>query len=284
LRSPIVWFGGKGKKVSTLLPLIPPHKTYVEVFGGGASLLFAKKPSEVEVYNDIDSGLVNLFRVLRDEEKFEKFYRRVSLTPYSCEEFYYCKETWQSCEDDIERAYRFYIVCRQSFGANNYSWGYSISTTAGEMSTLTYRWLKAINNLPEIHKRLMQVQIEHNDFRKIIETYDTPDTFFYLDPPYLAETRRGGGYEYEMSNEDHEDLVNLLLDIKGKALLSGYTNHIYKKLEDSGWNREDYDVACHAVGKTRETGILGERATFEKNQRRTESVWFNYELRQKTLF
>lgn len=73
LRSPICWFGGKGLMVSKLLPLIPPHHIYVEVFGGGASLLFAKEPSPVEVYNDIDSGLVNFFRVLRDPEKFARF-------------------------------------------------------------------------------------------------------------------------------------------------------------------------------------------------------------------
>ena len=83
IRSPIRWFGGKGMLVSKLLPCVPQHKYYCEVFGGSAALLFAKQPAEFEVYNDTDSGLVNFFRVLRDPEKFQKFYHKVCLTPYS---------------------------------------------------------------------------------------------------------------------------------------------------------------------------------------------------------
>lgn len=101
--------------VAKLLPLIPPHKIYVEVFGGGASLLFAKEPSPVEVYNDLDSGLVNFFRVLRDPGKFEKFYRKVCFTPYSREEYCFCRDTWGECKDDVERAYRWFVVARMSF-------------------------------------------------------------------------------------------------------------------------------------------------------------------------
>ena len=115
LRSPIWYVGGKGMMVQKLLHYIPPHRTYVEVFGGGASLLFAKEPSPVEVYNDIDSGVVNFFRVLRDKEKFKKFYEKVVLTPYSREEHYYCRNTWRDCADDIERAYRWFVMVRQGF-------------------------------------------------------------------------------------------------------------------------------------------------------------------------
>ena len=93
LRSPVRWYGGKGNMVKKLLKLIPEHKIYVEVFGGGASLLFAKEPSPIEIYNDIDEGLVNFFRVLRDPEKFGKFYAKAVLTPYSRAEFYYCRDT-----------------------------------------------------------------------------------------------------------------------------------------------------------------------------------------------
>lgn len=89
--------------VKHLLNFVPPHYIYVEPFGGAAWLLFAKPPSPVEVYNDIDSGLVNFYRVLRDPEKFKEFYRLVSLTPYSREEFYYCMSTWKECENDVEK-------------------------------------------------------------------------------------------------------------------------------------------------------------------------------------
>ena len=283
MRSPIGWFGGKGNMVAKLLKLIPPHHTYVEVFGGGASLLFAKKPSPVEVYNDMDSGLVNFFRVLRDPAKFERFYRLVCLTPYSREEYYYCRDTWETCDDEVERAYRWYIVARMSFsGRLGGGWSFSLTLSRRKMAASCSRWLSIIEMLPQIHQRMMMVQIEHRDFRDIIKIYDTKDTLFYMDPPYIPETRRGGGYEHEMSIEDHKVLVNLLLRVKGKVLLSGYSHPIYQPLEQAGWERHDYETACYAVGKTRATGLLGEGACME-NQMRIESVWVSPNCKKEQI-
>jgi site-specific DNA-adenine methylase len=183
MRSPIYYFGGKGKMVKNLLPLIPPHKIYVEVFGGGASLLFAKKPSPVEVYNDIDSDLVNFFRVLRDPEKFEQFYRKAVLTPYSREEYCFCRETFRECQDDIERAYRFFVTARMSFsGRILHGWSFTVTDSSRGMAGAVSKWLSCLDGLPDIHERLMRVQIEHDDFRKIIPRYDTLETFFYCLP------------------------------------------------------------------------------------------------------
>ena len=279
LRSPIWWFGGKGMMVGKLLKLLPPHdsyKIYVEPFGGGASLLFAKKPSPIEVYNDLDEGLVNFFRVLRDEEKFKKFYHKVVLTPYSRKEFYHCRETWHQCDDEIERAYRWYVVARMSFsGVFGGSWSFAVTSSRHGMAAAVSKWLSSIEMLPEIHQRIMRVQIECNDFRKVIKTYDSEDTAWYIDPPYIPETRRDGKYKHELTLEDHKDLVELLLNVKGKVLLSGYAHPIYELLEKSGWNRIDFKTACHATGKTRLTGILGEGSA-KKKQPRIESVWLNY--------
>lgn len=275
LRSPIIWFGGKGNMVAKLLKFIPLHKTYVEVFGGGASLLFAKRPSPVEVYNDIDSGLVNFFRVLRDRDKFQKFYEKVCLTPYSREEYDYCRSTWKDCEDEVERAYRWFVVARMSFSGNfGNSWAFNVSASAKGIAKKCSAWLGVIDELPLMHQRFMTVQVEHKDFRDLIRTYDTKDTFFYLDPPYVPETRKGGKYKHEMTDKDHEDLVEILLGIKGKAMLSGYTNRIYKRLEDEGWIRHDFETVCYAVGRTRGTGILGKNAALEK-QKRIESIWLS---------
>jgi len=273
MRSPITWFGGKGNMTAKLLKLIPPHHTYVEPFGGGGSLLFAKKPSPVEVYNDLDSGLVNFFRVLRDPEKFERFHRLVSFTPYSREEYNFCRETWEKCEDDVERAYRWFVVARMSFGGFfGHSWGFAVTRSLRGMADPCSRWLSTIEGLPEIHARLMRVQIEHKDFREIFTIYDTPNTLFYCDPPYVPDTRRAGTYKHEMSLQDHSKLVEILLKLKGKVLLSGYCHPVYEPLEQAGWRRYDYETACYAVGKTRKTGILGEGVAKEK-QPRVESVW-----------
>src|SRR5688572_9116143 len=112
LASPIHWLGGKGKMVTKLLDFFPEHHTYAEPFGGGASMLIAKDPSPVEVYNDLNSGLVNFFRVIRDRDRFPEFLRLVSLTPYSREEYAWCNEHWESEPDDLKKAYMWYIVAR----------------------------------------------------------------------------------------------------------------------------------------------------------------------------
>ncbi len=266
---------------SKLLKLIPPHRVYVEPFGGGASLLFAKKPSPVEVYNDLDSGVVNFFRVLRDPEKFERFHQLISLTPYSREEYNFCRETWEKCEDDVERAYRWFVVARMSFsGWFESGWSFSVTKTARGMAGTCSRWLGTIEGLPEACRRLMRVQIEHKDFRQIIKTYDTPDTLFYCDPPYVPDTRRDGSYRHEMTLDDHKELVCILHDVKGMVLLSGYRHPVYEPLEQVGWRRHDYEMSCYAAGRTRGTGIQGKGAA-KKMQPRVESVWVNPRAAEK---
>ena len=266
--------------VAKLLKLLPPlntYRIYVELFGGGASLLFAKEPSPIEVYNDLDEGLYNFFKVLRDENKFQEFYKRVCLTPYSRREYNHYRETWGEVDNEVERAYRWFIVARMSFSGHfGHSWSFSVKQSCRGMAGTVSRWLSIIDLLPEIHQRIMRVQIECDDFRKVIRRYDTEEKLFYIDPPYVPETRKQGKYQHELTLEDHQDLVNLLLNVKGKVLLSGYAHPIYKPLEGAGWHRIDFETACHAVGRTRYTNILG-KGSARKKQKRIETIWFNYE-------
>ncbi|MEO0190952.1 MAG: DNA adenine methylase [candidate division WOR-3 bacterium] len=282
LRSPIFYAGGKGRMVFKLLKLIPSHKYYCEVFGGGASLLFAKPPAEVETYNDIDSNLVNLFRVIRDEEKFKKFHKLVSLTLYSREEFNYCRDTLDESKDDVERAYKFFIVLRQSMAGAGNGWGFAVKTSHRNMSVEVSKYLAIIDILPLIHERLKIVQIENDDFRKIIPRYDTEDTFFYCDPPYPLETRKNKLYKYELTLEDHKDLVNLLLKCKGKVMLSCYWHDVYQPLLGAGWRKKEFKTACHFVIKSRHSGLQGKGNAIAKEPR-TEVVLMNYEI-IKSLF
>jgi len=264
--------------VNKLLPLIPKHHTYVEVFGGAANLLLAKEPSAVEVYNDIDSGLVNFFRVLRDKNKFQKFYEQVVLMPYSREEYYECGETWDKEEDDVQMAVKWFVVARQSFsGKFGDGWSYAVTHSVRGMASPISRYWGAIDMLPEVAERLLRVQIEHNDFRKILKAYDTENTFFYLDPPYVLDTRTCAVYRYEMALEDHQELVDMLLHITGKAMLSGYDNEIYRQLEQNGWVKLTFDVVCYAAGKTRNSNLQG-KGSAKKYQKRTECVWLNYKV------
>lgn len=273
--SPIPWFGGKGNMIKKLLPYIPEHEIYVEPFGGAAALLFAKAPAPVEVYNDLNSGLVNLFRVLRDPGKFERFYRLATLTPYSREEFRYCRATWEDTQDDVERAYRFFVVARMSFGGRfGASWSYVVKTFDRRIAATTLKYLCKLEQLPAIADRIMCVQIEHRPGLEVIEAFDTPETFFYLDPPYLHRTRKSKKhYRHEMSDEDHERLLDAILQVEGMVLLSGYPDPIYTEAL-SGWHYQEWETVCHAAGKTRATGLLGKGAIL-KAQGRTEAIWWN---------
>jgi DNA adenine methylase len=278
---PLIWIGGKYYLTKHLLPLIPEHFSYIEVFGGAAALLFAKKPSKLEVYNDINSDLVNFFRVLRDENKFKEFYKRVCLIPYSREEFYFCRDTYtDSSLDEIEKAVRFFVAVRQSFSGNISSWSYSRSFSRRGMSMVVSAYLNCIETLPEVHERLMRVQIEHDDFRNILKRYDTRDTFFYCDPPYVPETRRDDKYyKHEMTLEDHKELVEILLNLKGKVMLSGYDHEVYRPLEENGWIKKSFDVPCHGSLVTRDEN----NNITTRKERRIECVWLSYNVDDRLL-
>jgi len=270
LRSPILRAGGKGRLCSKLLPLVPPHQIYVEPFCGGASLLFAKLPTPLEIINDIDRTLISFFRMLREPEHFQQFYDLVKLTPYSRAEYYDALTSWRDEPDELERLRKWFVINRQAFGGvygAGWQFSKSIKSVKGHIIA-SVKWLSIINLLPEIVERLQNVQIDCVDFRLCIERYDSPDTFFYVDPPYIKSTRAHKTlYRYEMSDDDHLALISLLLLIEGKVMLSGYYHNLYKPLEQAGWHRVDFHY--HSYCARNNHGNL---------PKRTESVWLNYEL------
>jgi len=272
------WFGGKVKSVDVILPLLPQHVTYVEPFGGAMAILLNKNPSPVEVYNDIDGDLVNFWRVVRDQELFSQLIIRLSLTCYSREEFYDAARVVRNSEPsrvpDVERAAQWYTVIMQSVsGCLDTGWGYSVGSDSRGMARVVASWLSRLEALPLVHERLSRVMIEHDDWRAIFDRYDTTQTCFYCDPPYIPDTRRGVEYAHELSFEDHQELVERLLSIKGTALLSGYDHPVYAPLTEHGWRLIRREVSCHAAGKTRGTNIIGDGATWVTGQRRTECLW-----------
>ena len=264
MNSPIKWYGGKTFLLKHLLPKIPQHHTYVEVFGGAAQLLFAKEPSPVEVYNDIDNRLTTFFRVLQEPAKHIEFQRRIAYTLYSRREY---KEATQRIKqqeyDDIQLAVDLYIAIRQGISGHLFhGWSYDITQDRNMPTTfIKYVWL-----LPLIYDRLRRIHVENDDFRKIIPRYDSENTFYYIDPPYPNETvKLKNGYEYMMSLEDHEQLIDLLLRIRGKALVSCYSHPIYERLTENGWNREE--VERQLAAKVSHGG---------KRERQREVIWWNY--------
>jgi DNA adenine methylase len=147
LKSPLKWYGGKTRLTGKLIPLIPEHETYVEVFGGSAALLFAKDRSKLEVINDVHSGLVNFYRVLRDPERSIRLKELLDLTPFSREEFLSCRDTWRDCDDEVEKAYRWFVMMRQSYGGIGKTFGNSVTDGSNGSGSATRGFLSSIDGL-----------------------------------------------------------------------------------------------------------------------------------------
>ena len=276
MKSPINWYGGKFFMRKELLRLMPPHDYYVEVFGGGAQLLFAKPPIRHETYNDIHKGLLVLFSVLRDPDLFPEFQKQINLVLYSRAEWQHARDNWQSEPDPVKKAVMFFTLNRQSFaGKTTAGWSFSVLEISRNMPGTCSRLLSSIDGLDLIHKRLQSVQIECQDWRSILKTYNTPEYFAYVDPPYVLDTRTGGKvYDHEMTDEDHEELVTALLNYPGMVMLSAYNHEIYEPLATAGWENTIKRSVCHAAGKTRNSGLQG-KGNVTAKQQRTEIIWRN---------
>jgi DNA adenine methylase len=160
----------------------------------------------------------------------------------------------------VERARRFFVKIRQSFSGIGDTWSYGVS---GLRKTIFF--YNVIDRFPEFHERIRNVQVENDDFEKVIRRYDTPDTFFFCDPPYIGH--KASTEFLEMPVEDHERLVDVLLGIEGKAMLCGYENEIYKELERKGWFKITF------ITKTYLTHPF---QTNYRRKTRKECVWINY--------
>lgn len=240
IKPPITYFGNKAELAKWICSYFPEHLTYVEPFGGSASILLAKKPSRIEVYNDLNHDLVNLFEVIRDKEKFKQLMEVLNATPFAREEFKRAK--YSKSEDPIEKARCLMLKQRQSHSGRGENWSFSVTDNHAGMSSSVRRWLAGIERIPDVHKRMQRVQIESLDWREVLSKYDSEKTLFYLDPPYILETRVNGGYKHELEDVDHKELVDVLLNLRGKVILSGYEHPIYKPLEQGRWRIVKKDV------------------------------------------
>jgi len=245
MKSPLRWVGGKFYLTKQVISLFPSHQVYVEVFGGAGHVLFTKNPSPLEVYNDIDENVINFFKVLRDNS--EELYKRLEFVPYSRKLFYEWRKEFKNGKfknlESVEWACKWFTLVRQSYASNlesrTPSWGYNKRTN--NKNVKSFNTSKEL--LLKVAKRLLNVQIECLDFRKIFEIYDDEDTLFYCDPPYIDITRY---YDNNFVLKDHIDLANILNNVKGKVILSYYP---HKLLDDlyKGWNKKNVKSLLHSL-------------------------------------
>ncbi|MBW7997483.1 MAG: DNA adenine methylase [Candidatus Glassbacteria bacterium] len=226
--------GGKWMIAPWIIAHLPPHECYVETHCGGASVLLRKPPADFEVLNDLDSQVVNFWRVLR--ERRDEFLQAIELTPWSRSEQL---QAYQPSADPLESARRFYIRCWQGRGnsAERSGWRFQRSWSGWRVNKP--RQFKEVDNLEWVVNRLAHVQLENRDALKIVEVWDAPGVLFYLDPPYVHSTRGRNRrlYREEMDDTAHVALADALRGIKGMAVVSGYDSPLYDRLF-RGWRKE----------------------------------------------
>ena len=234
------WYGGKYSHLDWLLPLLPEATHYCEPFGGSAAVLINRQPSPVETYNDLDGEVVNFFRVLREQK--DALVEVIGLTPFSRAEFEAAINEPTADLSELERARQFYIRTRQvrtglAQKASSGRWAHCLLTSRAGMAGAVSRWLGAVEDLPLIAQRLLRVQIECAPAIEVINRYDSEETLFYCDPPYPHGSRGdANAYAYEMTDQQHRKLADVLCKVKGKVVLSGYQCELMDELYGD-WRR-----------------------------------------------
>ena len=259
------WYGGKFSHLDFILPHIPKDGThFCDVYGGSAAVLLNLPPYQAETYNDLDSELVNFFSVLRNQDT--ALIRAIGLTPFSREELI------RACQPErglsrLERARRFFVRARQTRTglaqtSSEGRWAHCVLTSRAGMAGAVSRWLGSVEGLSEIVQRLQRVQFENAPALDVIRRYDTKQTVFYLDPPYVPSVRGDvSAYGYEMKEQDHKSLADVLQAVRGRVVLSGYRSTLYDRLFKK-WRRVDGEIRiCHSMRTPRQ-----------------ESLWMNFRV------
>lgn len=256
-RPALRYFGGKWRLAPWIIENLPPHRVYVEPFGGAASVLLRKPRSYSEVYNDRSGEIVRFFRVLQNQVLAVELERKLRLTPFSRDEF---DLAYEETNDPVEEARRLVVRSFMGFGSGGHNAGAGktgFRANANRSGTApAHDWASYPDQISFYFERLSGVCIENRDAIEVMGQQDSIDTLHFLDPPYVHSTRgdKKHSYEFEMTDEEHMRLCEFIQTLRGLVVLCGYRNDIYESL---GW-----------------TSV--ERAAFADGAReRTEVLWFN---------
>lgn len=250
------WPGSKWRLAKRIVSIIPEHKVYIEPYFGSGAVFFNKCKCNNEILNDLDGNVVNLFRTIRDFP--QELSMALEYTPYSREEY---KNVDLECKEPIERARRFLVRSNMARGATQkYKTGWR---NAGPKESLTRKqrvvreWNKLPNSVLIASKRLKDAEIENTDAIKLIKKYNYEECLFYIDPPYLLDTRNGKYYNKEMTDLEHLQLLKTIKDHKSKIIISGYDSELYNQIL-IGWKK------------------INIMATTESKEKKVECLWVNY--------
>lgn len=256
--------GAKWKLAPWIIAQFPEHTTYIEPFFGSGAVFFSKEPARHEVINDLDSQVVNLFKVIR--RKGKKLAQLIEMTPWSRQEYYEAYEP--PTGDDLEDARRFLVRCWMAHGVRTSDRSGWMNRGPKVDGSTTTRWNKLPDRIVGCIDRLKNTEIECIPALDLIVRFkDAKNCLLFVDPPYVLSTRSGRMYKHEMKDADHVALLAALNAHAGPVVLSGYAHPLYDELLD-GWRR------------------LTIEAIAEKGQPRTEVLWLKNvpERRMLSLF
>lgn len=273
-RPALRYHGSKFRLRQWIISHFPIHDCYVEPYGGGAAVLLQKPRSYLEVYNDKDSEVVNYFQILRQQP--HELARVIKLTPYA-------KAEWELSHrrnddpDPLERARRLYVKAYMNIAGPTAQWNsgwrrqkiITKKKNKKEMTPAPITFMKT-DHLLIIAQRLRGVQIECDEALAVIKRYDSPQTLFYIDPPYPESTRKKwkkSAYQHEMTDRQHTELATTLHNVQGMVIISGYRCPLFNRLYP--WYRTDRTARVNGPGQA------------------TESLWISpaaMNARQRSLF
>lgn len=258
-RPALRYHGSKWRIAPWIISHFPLHTLYAEPYGGGASILLRKRPSAIEVYNDLDGEIVNFFRVLRDPSSAGELERQLRLTPYSRAEYDLAHDPLEPAGNEVELARRTLVKSFMGFASNAATAKYKSGFARRYKSNngVVDGWAEYPEHIASFTQRLRSVIIECQTALEVLEKYDAPDTLFYVDPPYVQATRNSRGcYRHEMTDRQHEELAERLHGLQGKVVLSGYACPLYDRLYP-GWMTASMET-------------IGDKAAM-----RTERLWIS---------
>lgn len=224
VRAPFGYPGSKWKSLDKILPHLPHRIGYIEPFGGSGCVLLSRNESPLEVFNDRFAGVVAFYRCLKDYKKLQAMVDWLDNTLHAREEFIWCKNTWKDCEDDVERACRWYYMVCMSFNKQGRHFGRA-TTSRNQMAKAMHNNLQLFH---PVHMRLKNCQIENQDWREILKDFDGPNNVFYLDPPYYDYAK--GMYEHDLKKADHHEMLHRVMQMRGFVAVSGYSHPAYEVL------------------------------------------------------
>lgn len=265
------WHGGKWRLAPWIISHFPPHRVYVEPFGGAASVLMRKERSHAEVYNDIWGVAVDVFKCLRDRVLAAELERQLRLTPFAREEF--DGSPILPTDSLVERARKAIIRSFMGFGSASTNGDYATGFRAASRrsgTTPALDWKHYPDCLAAYVERLQGVVIENRDYAEVIDHHDDVDTLIYADPPYPHETRnmrRGNAaYAHEFDTIDHERLAQKLKAARGMVLVSSYPSELYDEIF-KGWGKVEIDALADGAKPRREVLYLNPAIQSQPRQR-----------------